>query len=255
MELTSRANPIVKHMRALGANAAYRAQHGEFVCDGGKLLKEALCSGTQIKTLFYGSGLDAQLLREAKAAGARCFSLPDNLLCHAANLKTLSDTVFSVKMRQLSPKKRGFCLMLDRLSDPGNVGTILRIADAFDLPAVFLAGKCADPFSPKVVRASMGAIFRVPVIRCSPSDAKSAAAELGCTLAAAVLSPCALPPERVKLENVCAIIGNESAGVCEVLRALCDAEIYIPMPGRAESLNAAVAAGILAYAASVQKRT
>jgi len=254
MELTSRANPTIKHIRALGAHLAYRAKYGEFVCDGSKLLFEALKSKAKIDTLLYGDGLSKELLNTAKNAGVKCISVPDDLLCYAANLKTISDTVFTVKMDKKEPVGNGFCIMLDRVSDPGNVGTVIRTADAFGISAVILAGDCADVYSPKAVRASMGSIFRVPVIKCGVSEAQNIAASLGCRLAAAVLSQKAAPPESFLLEKICAVIGNESSGVCREIRDACEAEIYIPMFGQAESLNAAVAAGILAYSASLQKR-
>ena len=147
-----------------------------------------------------------------------------------------------------SLRRDGRYLVLYELQDPGNMGMILRTADAFGIDAV-LTYQCCDVFSPKVVRATMGAIFRMSVIDAPPASAiRLFFEENGIRSYAAVLHPDARPVTECRLGKGCAVwIGNEGNGLSEDAVAACEEKLIIPMQGHAESLNAAMAAGILMW--------
>ena len=137
-------------------------------------------------------------------------------------------------------------LLLDRIQDPGNLGTILRTADAFDLP-VLLTNGCADPFSEKTVRASMGAVFRRPPQSAPMEDVLRVCHAAGIPIAATALSDTACDLREVDLMRHLVVIGSEGQGICPELLAASDRQIIIPMQPRCESLNAAVAAAIVLW--------
>ena len=133
------------------------------------------------------------------------------------------------------------------MQDPGNLGTILRTADAFALDAVILCEGCTDPTAPKVVRATMGAAFRQPVYRMPLAEAAAALKTRGLPVYAAALEPDSVPSTALDLHGAAVIVGSEGRGVTAQALELCDKKVVIPMAGRAESLNAGVAAAILIW--------
>ncbi len=141
----------------------------------------------------------------------------------------------------------GQVLLLDGLQDPGNLGTILRTAEAFALGAVVLCEGCADPFSPKVVRSTMGAVFRLPCVTLPLAEAAERLHRNGLPLYATALHEDSVPLSSVSLSKAAVIIGSEGKGVTEQALRLSDKRVIIPMKGRAESLNAGVAAAIVIY--------
>jgi TrmH family RNA methyltransferase len=134
-------------------------------------------------------------------------------------------------------------LLLDGIQDPGNIGTILRTADALEIPVVLLEG-CADPYSHKVVRSSMGAVFRTPVLQTTWAQAHSACKAAGIPVAVTALSDRAQDIRRAQLGSMAVVIGSEGRGVRREILESADAELIIPMNERCESLNAAIAAAI-----------
>ncbi|MDD6262201.1 MAG: RNA methyltransferase [Clostridiales bacterium] len=243
--LTSRANEKVRRMRRLGSDAAFRRETGEFLCEGLHLLGEAVREKFTVTEVFW-DGRDENVEDTAKALGVRVTCVSPEIIGFCSTTLAPQGVLFSAKLPTRSgiPAGKRF-LILDSVADPGNVGTALRSADAFSVDAVLLTGACADPFSPKVVRASMGAIFRTPVYRFDRADAKDVFAALGVPVFAAVLGGEDLR-ER-SLSSSAVVIGNEAAGVSPEIRRLCSAGLAIPMSGRAESLNAGVAASIFAW--------
>ena len=137
-------------------------------------------------------------------------------------------------------------LLLDGIQDPGNLGTILRTADALDVPVVLLEG-CADPYSHKVVRASMGAVFRRPTVRTTWDTVKAACTEVGVPVAVTALSQRAQDIRGADLREMAVVIGSEGQGVRREILDQADAELIIPMNPHCESLNAAVAATIVMW--------
>ncbi|MGE4548457.1 MAG: TrmH family RNA methyltransferase [Intestinibacillus sp.] len=231
----------------------YRLSCGEMLCEGAKMLREALSSGIALRTVLVRGVPDNaawELLRLAEQAGATLFSAPDALFRQASDMETPQDVVFSCVPPSfgagaLTGVSRA--LLLDGLQDPGNMGTILRTADAFALGAVVLAEGCVDPYAPKVVRATMGAIFRLPVIPLRRTDAFDLLHAEGLPLYAAALAEDSVPVQQLSLDRCAVIIGNEGRGVSEETLARCDEKIILPMAGSAESLNAGVAAAILMW--------
>ena len=141
---------------------------------------------------------------------------------------------------------KGGSLLLDGIQDPGNLGTILRTADALDIPVVRLEG-CADPYSHKVVRASMGAVLRTPVYQSSWDQIAADCAAAGVKIAVTALSDRASDIRQAKLGDMAVVIGSEGQGVRREILETADAELIIPMNAHCESLNAAVAATIVMW--------
>jgi TrmH family RNA methyltransferase len=137
-------------------------------------------------------------------------------------------------------------LLLDGIQDPGNVGTILRTADALEIPVVLLEG-CADPYSHKVVRSSMGAVFRTGVAEASWEQVAAACKKAGIPVAVTALSDRAEDIRKAELNRCAVVIGSEGQGVRKEILSSADMELIIPMNERCESLNAAIAAAIVMW--------
>ena len=137
-------------------------------------------------------------------------------------------------------------LLLDGIQDPGNIGTILRTADALDIPVVLLEG-CADPYSHKVVRSSMGAVFRTPVVQTTWEEARLACGQAGIPIAVTALSDKAQDLRSALLNRMAVVIGSEGRGVRQEVLDAADVQLIIPMNPHCESLNAAIAAAIVMW--------
>ena len=241
--LTSRKNAVITHLRALGAESAYRAASGEYLCDGYKLLDEAVKSGAAITSILWKEGGS-----RAEIACDRQYSAPPELFDYASPMKNSPGPLFSVRrgVWGTSDPVRS-AIMLENVQDPGNVGTVLRTASAFSVDAVVLVGDCADCFSPKTVRATMGAIFRQRVLTLSHEELAPWLKGQGLKLYGAALSERATDVRKVNITHSAIAVGSEGHGLSRELLALCDGEIIIPMDARSESLNAAVAASVLMW--------
>ena len=161
--ITSRQNALMTHIRKLNASRAYRRASGEYLCDGVKLLEEALRWNAPLKTVVLSECVDAPTL----PSGVRAVQVPADVMRSISPMETPQGALFTVRLPDTALPETlsgAHYLVLDGVQDPGNVGTILRTADAFDCDGVFLVNACADPYSPKTARATMGAVFR----RCVP---------------------------------------------------------------------------------------
>ena len=241
--ITSRKNTVITHLRALGAESAYRVASGEYLCDGYKLLDEAVKSGAAITSILWKEGG-----ARAEIACDRQYSAPPELFDYASPMKNSPGPLFSVRrgVWGTSDPVRS-AIVLENVQDPGNVGTVLRTASAFSVDAVVLVGDCADCFSPKTVRATMGAIFRQRVLTLSHEELAPWLKEQGLKLYGAALSERATDVRKVNITNSAIAVGSEGHGLSREMLALCDGEIIIPMDARSESLNAAVAASVLMW--------
>jgi len=222
------------------------------LCEGEKMLGEALRSGAKLKTVLVRDGWDSPLVKEAEEQGASLYSAPDALFKLASEVETPQNVIFSCEQPQWTADAldgAGQVLLLDGLQDPGNLGTILRTAEAFALGAVVLCEGCADPFSPKVVRSTMGAVFRRPVWTCTGQELHTLLRRSGIPLYGAALRADTMDARAVELSRAAVAIGSEGRGLTEELLALCDGTVRIPMSPRCESLNAAVAASVLLWEA------
>ena len=164
--ITSRTNPLCTHLRKLAASASYRRSCGEFLCDSPKLLEEALLWGADLHTVVCTDPSALPVLPEA----VRCVQVPPDLMKSISPAQTPQGVlaVCGLPDQALPETLEGRrYAVLDGVQDPGNVGTILRTADAFRADGLFLVNACADLYNPKTVRASMGAVFRCPVWACT----------------------------------------------------------------------------------------
>lgn len=250
IEIQSRQNAALKHLTRLGRERKYRRSTGEMLCEGEKMLEEALRSGAVLKTVLARRGWESEMLREAESRGAALYCAEDALFRLASEVESPQNVIFSCMQPQwdaaaLDGKKQ--VLLLDGLQDPGNLGTILRTAEAFALGAVVLCEGCADPFSPKVVRSTMGAVFRLPCVQLPLKEALDRLKDGGLPVYATALHEDSVPLSAVSLSRAAVIIGSEGRGVSESALRLSDKRVIIPMRGRAESLNAGVAAAIVIY--------
>ncbi len=245
--ITSRVNPLIKHIRRLISDRDYRRQSGSFVCDGPKLLEEAVSSGVELETVLIS---DSAAISLPEGINARLVAVDDALLQSVAGVLNPQGVLFTCRMPDTALPgvlEAGCHIVLDGVQDPGNVGTVIRTADAFSISSVLLAGACADPFNPKCVRATMGAVFRQRIIELSRAEAAAALEASGLTLYAADNDPDAVEIDQIDLSHAAVVIGSEGPGVSAQMLALCGKRLRIPMPGKSESLNAAVAASIVMW--------
>lgn len=252
--IESKQNTALRHLTRLGREKKYRRETGEMLCEGEKMLREALASNAKIGTVIARAGEEntafSALLGKAEETGAKLYQAPDALFRSASDVETPQRVLFSCAQPQWGAKAlagQKHVLLLDGVQDPGNLGTILRSADAFALGGVVLCEGCADPFSPKVVRATMGAIFRLPCPRLPLLEAAALLRQNGLHIYTAALRSDAVPIGAAPMENAAVIVGSEGAGVTQAALDAADGSVIIPMAGCAESLNAGVAASILIY--------
>lgn len=235
--ISSRKNKYIAHLRRLAADGMYRRECGEYVLDGRKLLDEAVISGARITSV----------LCSGESTGLPCpeYAAPEELLSYASPLKNSPGPVFTAAFPKFRPAKIDSALVLESVQDPGNTGTVVRCADAFGIGAVILTGNCADIFSPKAARATMGAIFRERIIVCSPGELREVLD--GLPLYGAALSREALDIRSLDLAGSAVAVGSEGRGLSDELLSVCSGTVIIPMSGRCESLNAAVAASVIMW--------
>ncbi|MBQ9493495.1 MAG: RNA methyltransferase [Oscillibacter sp.] len=247
--ITSRTNPLIAHVRKLVSSAAYRREQGAFVCDSPKLLPEALLYGGAVRSVICTDGTALPPLPE----GVRTVSVPPDLMRAISPAKTPQGVlcVCAIPERTLPRVLTGQrYLVLDGLQDPGNVGTILRTADAFGADGVFLLPGCAGLWHPKTVRATMGAAFRVPAWACTAAECAELFRRSGLPLYGAAARADAKDVRDADLSRFAAAIGNEGNGLSESVLAMCGETLRIPIRAECESLNAAVAAAVILWEAA-----
>ncbi len=237
--ITSRKNPLLQQVKKLLSSRKAREEAGLFVADGTKLLAEAVRWWPGLDTVILSDGVEADL-----PEGVRVIRVPEEVMASISPMEAPQGALFLCRL----PEKAGFLpkpgmLLLDGLQDPGNLGTILRTADALEIPVALLEG-CADPYSHKAVRASMGAVFRSPVIQTTWTEARGAFAAAGIPVAVTALTDQAEDIRKADLTSMAVVIGSEGRGVRQELLEQADRALIIPMSPRCESLNAAVAATI-----------
>lgn len=241
-KLTSRKNPLIRHLRLLGSDTAYRKEQGEYVLDGVKLLQEAMTFGANIQTVLWAG--------EAKFSvpDAQEFTAPKELVEYASPLKNSPGPVFTVTIpEQKLPEQVEKVIMLENVQDPGNVGTVIRTANAMGMDAVILTGSCASVFGAKTARAAMGALFRQCVLEMGQKEAIEFLHAQGLKVYGAALSDRAVDVRTVSVKDAAFVVGSEGQGLSEEMLGLCDGEVIIPMQPGSESLNAGVAASILMW--------
>ncbi len=240
--ITARKNPLLQQVRRLLNSRREREASGLFVADGTKLLQEAVKWWPGLETVILSDGVEAQV-----PESVRLVRVPEDVMASISPMQSPQGALFVCRL----PEKQAFCpkpgmLLLDGIQDPGNLGTILRTADALEIPVALLEG-CADPYSHKTVRAGMGAVFRTPVVQTTWQEAKAACAEAGIPVAVTALSDRAQDLRNAALTSMAVVIGSEGQGVRREILESAQAELIIPMNEKCESLNAAIAAAIVMW--------
>jgi len=248
--ITSRQNPKLKLVRALSSRPKERREAGAFLAEGVRLIEEALAVDWPMRFVLYAEGLSMRgldLLATLKAKGLDVEQVSTDLMQSLSDTETSQGILTVLNESQLSmPAAFDFVLILDSIREPGNLGALLRTACAADMQAILLSPDTTDVFAPKVVRAGMGAHFRLPIRSMSWKEIEkiTESADLQTYLADMNGQSCWETDLR---RSLALIIGGEAQGASVQARKLAGQQISIPMPGGAESLNAAVAGSILIY--------
>lgn len=240
--ITSRKNPLLQQVKKLLSSRKAREEAGLFVSDGTKLLQEAAAHYPGLETVILSDGVQAQV-----PEGVRLVRVPEDVMQSISPMAAPQGALFLCRL----PQKQAFVphrgmLILDGLQDPGNLGTILRTANALGISVVLLEG-CADPFSHKVVRASMGAVFRMPVVQSTWQEVNTLCQNAGIPLGVTALSDAAVDLRQAQLNQMAVVIGSEGQGVRREILETAQKQLIIPMEPGCESLNAAVAAAIVMW--------
>ena len=231
------------------------------VIDGPTLLDEALAAGLVVREVLAEASVDPALLARAEAAGALVRPVRDHVLAGAVDAVTPQGVASIAERRDASlgdavaaAATGVLCLVLVDVGDPGNAGTLLRTAEAFGASAAVLTGATVDAWNPKCVRASAGAIFRIPIaVADDPLPVLAALADAAVPTVAAVARGGA-PPTSLDLRGpVAPVLGSEAHGLAEPVAAVATSRVTIPMPGPTESLNVAMAGAVLCYESSRQR--
>ncbi len=252
MELTSRGNRIIKEYRRLNSDAKYRRQSGLFVAEGARLCEDAVRSGVVMETALITARARAQypqITAAVESAALQAFEISDSMADYLSDTETPQGVFGICRIPAFEGllKTGGRYAAFEQIQDPGNLGTMIRTAEAFGLDGVLLSSGCCDPYSPKVLRSSMGGVFRLPLIPVGNLAAYLPSLhENGICSYACVVDNDAMAVQTVEFQGgtVC-VIGNEGNGLLPETVDACLKRITIPMAGRAESLNASMAAGIV----------
>ena len=244
--ISSRKNAYIRHVRLLASDGAYRRAQGDYLCDGMKTLREALSCGARVTSVLWKEREEPiDLPPETQQ-----FSCPAELFDYASPMQNSPGPLFTVAIRGCGkPGALRNAIVLECVQDPGNVGTVIRTANAFQVGAVILTGACADLYHPKTVRATMGAIFRQNVLELELPYLRDFLRDQGLPLYAAALDERAEDVRALNLRHAAVAVGSEGRGLSAALLEQCDRTLIIPMSPESESLNAAVAASILMWEA------
>ena len=240
--ISSRKNPLLQQVRRLLSSRKERETTGLFVADGTKLLAEAVKWWPGLETVILSDGIEADVPEHV-----RVVIVPKDVMESISPMQTPQGALFLCRL----PEKKEFTpkpgmLLLDGIQDPGNLGTILRTADALEIPVTLLEG-CADPYSHKVVRASMGAVFRTVPVQTTWEQVKTACLKERIPVAVTALSDRAEDIRTASVDTMAVVIGSEGQGVRKEILDAAQAELIIPMNPNCESLNAAIAAAIVMW--------
>ena len=250
------SNPTVKYLRSL-REKKLRKRAGQFLVEGLRLLEDARVSGYVPRTVVMAEGRDPHPLiegleREIESSGGEVITTTPDILSKITGKSNAQSVVgvfdeFDTSLERLDRSAATIWLVAQDLRDPGNLGTMLRTGDAVGAGGLILIDDCADPFSGEAVRASMGALFTQGLARARWEEFVPWLRGGSGQLVAASLRD-AVPYRGADYQAPCFImVGNESQGLPEAYEAECDLRVTMPMKGRADSLNAAVAGAVLAY--------
>ena len=251
-EISSKDNAIIKHIAKL-KEKKYRAEYNEFIVEGLRLIKEAVQENAEIKYIVVCDGCDNSEIIEGhlkyEMARLDFIYVPQNIFKMISDVENPQGVlaVIGKKNNKEINTSEDLILALDDIQDPGNLGTILRTADSVGLKQILVSKGTADCFNPKVVRSTMGAIFRVNVIECE--DLKQTLKDLQNKEYKVMITSLKAKNSiyNTNYNKKVIVIGNEANGVSKEIRTIADEKVIIPMLGKTESLNASVATGVILY--------
>ena len=256
VHVTSLANPIVKEVRGL-ALAKNRKASRLFVAEGLKLVADAIDAGWRIRTLIHAARVGNEALVErlsatARTRGADIVSVNEPVLVKIARRENPQTVIGVFEQRlvpppEIRPRDSDVWVALEAVRDPGNLGTIIRTVDAIGGAGVILVGDTVDPFSVEAVRATMGSIFHVPLARMNLGEFQALRARWPGTVAGTHLAATTDYRTAAYQGPVMVVMGGEQAGLTPAMAAACTTLVKIPMAGRADSLNLAIATGIMLF--------
>ena len=252
-QISSASNPLIKMLKALHQKKG-RAETGLFLAEGARLAREAADLGVWPQTMIYAAdalqrGQVRELIAAAERQGVRLVETSETVLGQIAK-RDNPQTVIGAYRQSLSPLAAitgDVVVALEGIRDPGNLGTILRTADSVGAAGVVLVGECCDPFSVEAVRASMGSIFAVKLARASFDELLRYKQARGASMIGASLKGSGLDADRPLAQRLIVLMGNEQSGLPAEMEAACDLLVRLPMRGRADSLNLAVATAVMLY--------
>lgn len=260
--ITSPSNPMIKEIKSL-----YRKKDRwikkRFIVEGINIVEECIDNNYPVVNIVYSDELlnvkGGKELFNKISSDPRTIHVPNKLYKEISNIKNPQGIMAMAEFRsnsidELDLNRNSFILLLDRLQDPGNMGTIIRTADAFGIDGIIVTEGCVDVYNPKVVRSTMGSIFRVPIFH-EPDEVLTIERlkEKGVRIYSTSLEGSQYIHETNFQDASVLIIGNEASGVSPYLYSVSDRLIKIPMVGEAESLNVAIASSIIMYEAMRQR--
>ena len=222
--IESRDNARIKRVCKLQSDSGERRAQGLFVCEGEVMLREAISAGTDIREVYM---LPAQRQIAGLRGNAACMLITQPVLERMSEVKTSRGPIFVCAMPVHEQVQGEALIALENMRDPGNMGTVLRTAEAFSMKQVICVGSCVDVYSPKVVRSTMGAIFRMPVTHMTTKQLYDLTRQRNLELFGAALSNSAQSVYDVDLQNCAVVIGSEAHGLSEEMLSLCDKQVKI----------------------------
>ena len=240
--ITSRKNPLLQQVKKLLVSRKDREEAGLFVADGVKLLQEAIRWWPGLDTVILSEDVQMEIPQ-----GVRTVVVPKDVMESVSPMRSPQGALFLCRFPEPAAfvPKPGM-ILLDGIQDPGNLGTILRTADALRIPVALLEG-CADPYGHKVVRASMGAVFRMEILQTTWQEAKAACEKAGIAVGVTALSETAQDLRQLPIKSMAVVIGSEGQGVRKEILEQARYSMVIPMNPHCESLNAAIATAIVMW--------
>ena len=253
--ITSPSNPKVKRLLALQQKSSERRERGLFVVEGRRELQHCIDAGFAVDTLFVCPAL----LSSAPETGAKVFEVSEEVYAKIAMREGTEGVVAEVRMPErrledLALPEKPLVMVLERVEKPGNLGAVLRSADAAGADAVLVCDPLTDLWNPNLIRASIGAAFTVPTVACSTEEAIAFLQARGIRILTAQLQDSSLYYDCDMTVGTALVMGTESTGLTGQWRQAADAHIRIPMLGALDSLNVSVSAAILLFEAVRQRR-
>ena len=257
-KITSAQNPKIKLLQTLQKKSAERRAQGLFVVEGVRELEHCLEAGYQLHAVFHCPDLLQQLPAGVKAQQCACYEVTADLYAKIAYRATTEGIVAEVRERPLALEdlalsEHPLIVVLESVEKPGNLGAVLRSADAAHADAVVVCDPLTDLYNPNLIRSSIGALFTVPCVACTSEACIAFLKEHGIRILTAQLQDSHLYYDTDMRQGTAIVMGTESTGLTDSWRKAADAHIRIPMLGRLDSLNVSVSAAILLFEAVRQR--